>query len=88
MSQHSDLLTLEITRAIHDRSSPEDLQINFIALLNTLEYDDSFLDPDTVVKHLAGHAKWMAEQPEGLYGVSRQQLLTCAHMVHAMGAMY
>ena len=74
MSQHSDLLTLTLTKGISRGHSASAIVNDTIELLDTLEYDDSFTDLFKATEHIYSHAKGMLAQKDGLYGISHSQL--------------
>ena len=74
MSQHSDILSWEISQGILDGKHANYIAARIQGLLETLEYDDSFTDLKTVKEHVYSHARGMMAQKDGLYGVSHAKL--------------
>ena len=74
MSQHSDLLSHSISKGIQRGDHANAVATDFAELLETLEYDETFTELATVKRHVFQHAKQMATQKDGLYGVSHAQL--------------
>jgi len=74
MSQHADLLSFEIAKGIIRNDHATIIVANISGLLEVLEYDDAFTDLTQVKKHAYSHAKWMATQKDGLYGVTHAKL--------------
>lgn len=74
MSQHSDILSFEISKGISRNLHARDIVHDISNLLDVLEYDEQTSDIKQVKIHAYGHAKWMMTQRDGLYGISHFKL--------------
>ena len=74
MSEHSNLLTLGISKGIRNKNTASDILTDIGDLLSVLEYEDSWCDGPILKKHVYNHAEWMRTQKDGLYGISHTQL--------------
>lgn len=74
MSQHADILSHEITKGIKRGHLAAEIAGDIMDLLTTLDYDDSFTEYNKVTEHVYYHARGMAAQKDGLYGISHEQL--------------
>ncbi len=74
MSQHADILTHEISKGIRRGHLAAEIIGDIMDLLTVMEYDDSFTEYNTVTQHVYQHAKWMATQKDGLYGITHAKL--------------
>lgn len=70
MSQHSDLLTLTISKGIARKEHATTIVNDFVELLEALDYGEDFTDLKAATEHAYVHAKWMLSQKDGLYGAA------------------
>ena len=74
MSQHSDILSHEISKGIKRGEHVLSITQDIAELLQVLEYDDSMTELTNHRGYVYRHAKWMRTQKNGIYGVTHTQL--------------
>jgi hypothetical protein len=72
MSQHNDILELEIAGGIQDGLSPIRIVQRIQGILSAIEWDEVTIE--TVPYDCVNVARYMVTQKDGLYGVSHKQL--------------
>ncbi len=77
MSQHSDILSHEISKGIKRNLDAATIVSDIIDLLDMLGYPEHITDTRIATEHAYTHAKWMLTQKEGLYGISHAKLDKC-----------
>jgi len=71
MSQHSDLTSVIVAKAIKSNWSLEETKEHYFDILSAAEYDEDFMDVEYIINKVDD---MLYVQRDGLYGISHKQI--------------